>query len=127
MEAEFEHLTRRAKTKVKVRDDVVKGPSRRGERDLRNLWHGSWGKALGREAELRRLEKVREKRLGAEAGLAEFDRARARESASEGGIQTDARREPRGPCSTTEEDAGRRAALLLPAARRERRESKDLG
>ena len=30
VEAEFEHLTRRAKTKVKVRDDVVKGPSRRG-------------------------------------------------------------------------------------------------
>ena len=62
VEAEFEHLTRRAKTKAKARDDVVKGPSRRGERDLRNLWHGSWGKALGREAELKRLEKVREKR-----------------------------------------------------------------
>ena len=61
MEAEFEHLTRRAKTKVKVRDDVVKSVAS-GERDLRNLWHGSWGKALGRDAELRRLEKVREKR-----------------------------------------------------------------
>ena len=46
MEVEFEHLTRRAKTKAKVRDDVVKGPSRRGERHLRNLWNGSWGKAL---------------------------------------------------------------------------------
>ena len=63
VEAEFEHLTSRAKTKVPVSDDVVKGPSRRGERDLRNLWNGSWGKALGSEAELRRLEKVREKRL----------------------------------------------------------------
>lgn len=61
VEDEFEHLTR-TKRKVRTAGDVVKGPRRRGERDLRNLWAGSWGKALGRDAELRRLEKVREKR-----------------------------------------------------------------
>ena len=127
MEAEFEHLTRRAKTKVKVRDDVAKGPSRRASATCELVGTGAGARRLDAEAELKRLEKVREKRRlalkPAWRSLIEPSPRECRKSA----IQTDARREPRRPCATTEEDAGRRAALLLPATRRARRQGEDLG